>query len=647
MKQSTKRKSATSGGLPEWWAVQLAHALQLHRRGRLDEAIDLYRILLRGDPSIPELHNNLGSALRSAGQLGAAARHFRRTVMLRPNDFVGHANLGSVLVRMGRHDEGLEHLAAAYLLAPDNDGTRGRLTANLAGRVPKRCGPRLREAWNLLSADPVVILQYLVRPAVEALKLRRPVRRALARLERDRRLDAGDVRPGLYEALSDPLAVALFRDTVLVDHAVEALLTALRRLWLDVAVAERPSPLLPPNGLLAAVALQAGATEWVYDETDEERALLARLEERLAEPTQRRNDDGPTPVLLVYALYKPLSCLSDDPWFASADWTGLIGELIGRHITEPPLEAGLAASLPALTDIGDAVSKKVRAQYETHAYPRWRRLPQRTPRPLREVLAETLGDPALGRSIDIEAPRILVAGCGTGRHALATANRFSNATVLAVDVSRASLGYAARQARAFDVRNVSFAQADILGMADRSERFDVIECSGVLHHMADPEVGWRVLRGLLGPRGMMRISLYSERGRAGIDQGRALIAENAFSATADGIRAARQVIRALPTDTPARKIAMSADFFSLSGCRDMFFHVHEDRFTLPRISRALRDLDLEFLGFELPDPRIRQAYFQRFQDDPTARDLDNWDCLEAEMPSLFAAMYQFWCRARS
>jgi hypothetical protein len=92
---------------------------------------------------------------------------------------------------------------------------------------------------------------------------------------------------------------------------------------------------------------------------------------------------------------------------------------------------------------------------------------------------------------------------------------------------------------------------------------------------------------------------------------------------------------------------MSADFFSLSGCRDMFFHVHEDRFTLPRISRALRDLDLEFLGFELPDPRIRQAYFQRFQDEPTARDLDNWDCLEAEMPSLFAAMYQFWCRARS
>ena len=47
------------------------------------------------------------------------------------------------------------------------------------------------------------------------------VRRALERLARDRRLDAGDVGAGLYEALSDPLAVALFRDTVLADHAVD------------------------------------------------------------------------------------------------------------------------------------------------------------------------------------------------------------------------------------------------------------------------------------------------------------------------------------------------------------------------------------------------------------------------------------------
>ncbi len=34
--------------------------------------------------------------------------------------------------------------------------------------------------------------------------------------------------------------------------------------------------------------------------------------------------------------------------------------------------------------------------------------------------------------------------------------------------------------------------------------------------MADPEAGWRVLRGLLARRGLMRIGLYSERGRADV-----------------------------------------------------------------------------------------------------------------------------------
>lgn len=88
--------------------------------------------------------------------------------------------------------------------------------------------------------------------------------------------------------------------------------------------------------------------------------------------------------------------------------------------------------------------------------------------------------------------------------------------VLAIDLSRVALGFAARQARDLGIGGIEFAQADILGLATLKRRFDLIECSGTLHHMADPEAGWRVLRGLLAPRGLMRISLYSERGRADV-----------------------------------------------------------------------------------------------------------------------------------
>lgn len=72
----------------------------------------------------------------------------------------------------------------------------------------------------------------------------------------------------------------------------------------------------------------------------------------------------------------------------------------------------------------------------------------------------------------------------------------------------------------------------------------------------------------------------------------------------------------LSDNAPARRIIASPDFYALSGCRDLFFPTHEDRFSPPRISRALERLRLHFLGFEFPDHRVRQLYRQRFPQDP-------------------------------
>ena len=57
---------------------------------------------------------------------------------------------------------------------------------------------------------------------------------------------------------------------------------------------------------------------------------------------------------------------------------------------------------------------------------------------------------------------ILIAGCGTGQHAIETAQRFSPARVLAIDLSLSSLAYAKRQTRAIGLDTIEYAQADIL-----------------------------------------------------------------------------------------------------------------------------------------------------------------------------------------
>ena len=88
-------------------------------------------------------------------------------------------------------------------------------------------------------------------------------------------------------------------------------------------------------------------------------------------------------------------------------------------------------------------------------------------------------------------------------------------------------------------------------------------------------------------------------------------------------------------------VTQRPDFFSLSNCRDLLFHVQETAVTLKQIGGFLRDNKLALLGFDL-DAAVLARYRTRFPDDPDATDLSNWADFEAEQPSTFDGMYQFW-----
>ena len=69
--------------------------------------------------------------------------------------------------------------------------------------------------------------------------------------------------------------------------------------------------------------------------------------------------------------------------------------------------------------------------------------------------------------------------------------RFRDIRILAIDLSLSSISYAIRKTREAGITNVEYAQADILKLGDIARTFDIIESGGVLHHLADPFVGWR------------------------------------------------------------------------------------------------------------------------------------------------------------
>jgi len=286
----------------------------------------------------------------------------------------------------------------------------------------------------------------------------------------------------------------------------------------------------------------------------------------------------------------------------------------------------------------------VRAQYEEHPYPRWIGFQS-----LEDGIGQ-LADDLERHALNFknpgwpERPRVLVPGCGTGYHPLALASRYPDADILAVDLSRTSLAYAVRKQEELAIANVGFGQADLLGMTDWSDRFEYIDCAGVLHHMASPLDGWRVLCRLLRPGGVMRIGLYSELARGTIVAAREKIAELGIASTPSAIRDFRHSIMRDSDLVELRSLAStSGDFFTMGEIRDLIFHVQEHRFDLPTIKQHLVTLGLEFGGFVLSDRNVVRAFQRQYPGRARWLDLDCWGEFEARHPQTFHTMYQFYC----
>jgi SAM-dependent methyltransferase len=114
------------------------------------------------------------------------------------------------------------------------------------------------------------------------------------------------------------------------------------------------------------------------------------------------------------------------------------------------------------------------------------------------------------RSLDI-----LVAGCGTwqaARYALT----HPEARVVGIDVSTTSLEHTERLKAQYALTTVETHQLAIERVAALGRRFDLIVCTGVLHHLADPDAGLSALRNVLEPGGAMHLMVYGRYGRTGI-----------------------------------------------------------------------------------------------------------------------------------
>ena len=110
---------------------------------------------------------------------------------------------------------------------------------------------------------------------------------------------------------------------------------------------------------------------------------------------------------------------------------------------------------------------------------------------------------------------VLIAGCGTWQ-AAKYALCHPDARIKAIDVSTTSLQHTERLKQKYNLTNLEVRPLSIESVGDLNHSFDHIICTGVLHHLADPDAGLRALRSVLNRDGAMYLMVYAPYGRAGI-----------------------------------------------------------------------------------------------------------------------------------
>jgi 2-polyprenyl-3-methyl-5-hydroxy-6-metoxy-1,4-benzoquinol methylase len=261
----------------------------------------------------------------------------------------------------------------------------------------------------------------------------------------------------------------------------------------------------------------------------------------------------------------------------------------------------------------DDVSAAVRAQYEEHPYPFWSALP-----PV---------------EINDRDRDVLVAGCGSGLEILVEAKGSPRSRHLGIDLSQASLDFAARRAAEYDITNVRFIRKNILEVASLGETFDFIRSTGVLHHMENPLSGLLSLTSVLRPDGIIKFSVYSKLARRATLAAIALRKELNPPSTDEGIRGFRDLIRALPDNHPAKPVVNSPDFYSVAGTRDLLFHVQEHNFTIPELAEMVSTAGLRIVSWG-PSAAVLKLKSMGYEE---TLDWRVWHEAELKRPGLFAS----------
>src|SRR5215813_11613823 len=189
---------------------------------------------------------------------------------------------------------------------------------------------------------------------------------------------------------------------------------------------------------------------------------------------------------------------------------------------------------------------------------------------------------------------ILIAGCGTSQ-AAKHAMRWPAAQVTGIDFSATSVRSTEELKRKYNLDNLQVRQLPIERVNELETNFDQIICTGVLHHLADPDAGLRALRGVLKPDGAMNLMVYAPYGRTGIYMLQEFCRRIGIHANDEEIRDLLAALTALPPGHPLENLLReSPDFRQEAALADALLHPQDRAYSVPQLFDFIEKAGLTF-----------------------------------------------------
>ena len=608
----------------------LQGVINLHM-SKYDEAILNFLESMKLNKNFFDPYNNLGQAYFKQGKLDLAVKSYKNALIINKRSYISYTNIAKIYYLKKEFSNSFEYLNKSLAIEPGFIESLNLLREFLVLRLQF-------SQTNKNLYKPIIYLinkQQLVQPKYIAHSVANLLKKDNDLIELFDRSLKDNHGSHLIEDLSKLSNISLLNDFIRIctvpDIDIENYFKFIRYKILFYEFNKMEYQKVKP--FIISLSIQCLLNEYIYEEDENEVDIINALEKKICENINDEKYYIEIDVMKL-SLYRSLDKYS---WIDKVLSRGINKE-IENIIKEFFQEKELKNKIKSFGILNNRISELVKNQYEENPYPRWFK-----PTLLKKGVSTNEFVKNLGLNIsdnyeETDSPEILIAGCGTGQHAINTASRISNSKVTAFDLSYNSVSYGLRKSIEYKIDNINFMQGDILDVKNINKEFDIIECVGVLHHMENPKVGLREITNVLKKNGLIKIGLYSSLARRNITKFRNQYLNCEDYVDIKTLKSLRRVIIS-SSDNYTKNFTKYLDFYSSSEIRDMLFNVQEHTFNIRQIEELLDEMGLMFCGFtgfgNASDKS--DGKFDKFN-------LINWDKLETENPDMFIGMYQLWCQ---